>query len=133
MQSFEPHPWLRNPHAQTFACALWPRKFPQLPPSVSREFEIEPGTRILGDCHWQSPAQGRPTLVLVHGLEGSSDSSYMRGLAERAFASGWNAVRLNQRNCGGTEAITPPLYPSGLSADYRSVLFELIGPDKLRG
>jgi predicted alpha/beta-fold hydrolase len=69
--------------------------------------------------------------MLVHGLEGSSQSGYMMGLAERAFAAGWNAVRLNQRNCGGTESLTPTLYNSGLSGDYRAVLFELIERDSL--
>ena len=55
----------------------------------------------------------------------------MLGLAERAFAAGWNAVRLNQRNCGGTESLTPTLYHSGLSVDYRAVLIELIERDSL--
>ena len=53
------------------------------------------------------------------------------GLAERAFAAGWNAIRLNQRNCGGTESLTPTLYNSGLSGDYRAVLLELIERDSL--
>ena len=69
--------------------------------------------------------------MLVHGLEGSSQSGYMRGLAERAFRAGWNAVRLNQRNCGGTEALTPTLYHSGLSGDLRCVLCELVERDSL--
>jgi predicted alpha/beta-fold hydrolase len=55
----------------------------------------------------------------------------MLGLAERAFVAGWNAVRLNQRNCGGTESLTPTLYNSGLSGDYRAVLAELIATDLL--
>jgi predicted alpha/beta-fold hydrolase len=131
MKTFEPHPWLRNPHAQTVAYALWRRTFPRLPRSTPREFETEPGTRIRGECHWQSQPRERPTLVLVHGLEGSSESGYMLGLAERAFAAGWNAVRLNQRNCGGTESLTPTLYNSGLSGDYRAVLFELIQRDSI--
>ena len=40
-------------------------------------------------------------------------------------------MRLNQRNCGGTESLTPTLYNSGLSGDYRAVLFELIERDSL--
>ena len=132
MQTFEPHPLLRNPHAQTVAFALWPRRFPRLPRSTPREFEVEPGTRIRGECHWQPRPQDRPTLVLVHGLEGSSESAYMLGLAERAFLTGWNAVRLNQRNCGGTESLTPTLYHSGRSDDFRAVLSELIERDHLR-
>jgi uncharacterized protein len=131
MDTFEPHPLLRNPHAQTLACAFLPRRFSRLPRGVSREFETEPGTRIRGECHWQAKPQEHPTLVLVHGLEGSSESGYMLGLAERAFAAGWNAVRLNQRNCGGTESLTPTLYNSGLSGDYRAVLGELIECDAL--
>ena len=131
MKTFEPHPLLRNPHAQTLVSAFLPRRFPRLPRSVPREFEVEPGTRIRGECHWQATPRERPTLVLVHGLEGSCESGYMLGLAERAFVAGWNAVRLNQRNCGGTESLTPTLYNSGLSADYRAVLAELIERDSL--
>jgi predicted alpha/beta-fold hydrolase len=131
MKTFEPHPLLRNPHAQTLVCAFLPRRFPRLPRSTPREFETEPGTRIRGECHWQAVPRERPTLVLVHGLEGSSESGYMFGLAERAFAAGWSAVRLNQRNCGGTESLTPTLYNSGLSGDYRAVLSELIERDAL--
>jgi predicted alpha/beta-fold hydrolase len=131
MKPFEPHPLLRNPHAQTLAATFLPRRFPRLPRSVPRDFETEPGTRIRGECHWQPIPKDRPTLVLVHGLEGSSDSGYMLGLAERAYVAGWNAVRLNQRNCGGTESLTPTLYNSGLSGDYRAVLNELIEQDTL--
>jgi predicted alpha/beta-fold hydrolase len=131
MVPFEPHPLLRNPHAQTLVCAFLPRRFPRLPRSTPREFETEPGTRIRGECHWQAVPRERPTVVLVHGLEGSSESGYMLGLAERAFTVGWNAIRLNQRNCGGTESLTPTLYNSGLSGDYRAVLAELIERDAL--
>jgi uncharacterized protein len=131
MNPFEPHPLLGNPHAQTIAATFLPRQFPRLPPSVFRDFETEPGTRIRGACHWQPVPRERPTLVLVHGLEGSSESGYMLGLAERAFVAGWNAIRLNQRNCGGTESLTPTLYNSGLSGDYRAVLTELIEKDSL--
>ncbi len=131
MKPFEPYWLLRNPHLQTLASTFLPRRFPRLPPSVAREFEVEPGTRIRGECHWQAVPQRCPTLVLVHGLEGSSESGYMLGLAERAFVAGWNAVRLNQRNCGGTETLTPTLYNSGLSGDYRAVLTELIEKDSL--
>src|ERR1700736_4610774 len=132
MQTFEPHRLLRNPHAQTFASAFWPRRFPRLPRSTPQEFVTEPGTSIRGECHWQAAPRERPTLVLVHGLEGSCESGYMLGLAERAFVAGWNAVRLNQRNCGGTELLTPTLYNSGLSDDYRAVLTELIERDSIR-
>jgi predicted alpha/beta-fold hydrolase len=49
----------------------------------------------------------------------------MHGIAAKAYKAGLNVVRLNQRTCGGTEHLSPTLYNSGLSADYRSVLQEL--------
>jgi predicted alpha/beta-fold hydrolase len=53
----------------------------------------------------------------------------MRGLASQAYRRGWNAVLLNQRNCGGTEHLTPRLYHSGLTADPLAVLRELVETD----
>jgi uncharacterized protein len=116
----------------TVVSAFWPRAFPRLPAATPRLFEVEQGTQVRGDCHWQQDPQAHSTLVLLHGLEGSSDSGYMRGCAEKAFTSGFNVVRMNQRNCGGTEHLTPTLYHSGRSADVRAVLAELVERDGLR-
>jgi predicted alpha/beta-fold hydrolase len=44
-----------------------------------------------------------------------------------------NIVRLNQRNCGGTEHLTPTLYHSGLSGDLRAVVGELLDRARLPG
>lgn len=116
----------------TFAGALLPRRTPALRHTQDRLFEVERGTQLLARCHWQPQASQAPTLAIIHGLEGSSESGYMRSLAARAFAAGFNVLRLNQRNCGGTERLTVTLYNSGLSADFRAVLFELIERDRLK-
>jgi len=131
MKGFVPSRWLRNPHAMTLAAAFWRRKYPRLPASTSRLFEIEPGTQVRGECHMQESARDHATIVLLHGLEGSADSGYMLGIAEKAWLAGLNVVRLNQRNCGGTERLTQTLYHSGLSGDIRAVIFELIERDQL--
>lgn len=115
----------------TVAGAFWRRNLRPLPAAEERLFEVEAGTKILGKCHWQAERRSAPTMVLVHGLEGSAESGYMLGIANLAFAAGFNAVRLNQRNCGGTEALTKTIYNSGLSADFRFVLEELIARDGL--
>jgi predicted alpha/beta-fold hydrolase len=129
MEKFEPHALLRNGHAMTIAAAFVPRKF-ELPPPEDRLFQVDPESRILGRCHWQ-PGKRRdtPVIVILHGLEGSSESNYVWGIAEKAFRQGFHAVRLNQRNCGGTEKLTPTLYNSGMSGDYRAVLEELSNGD----
>lgn len=115
----------------TLAATFWRRKFPRLPPSLSRYFEVEPGTKVRGECHWQEKPLEHATLVLLHGLEGSSESGYLLGTAEKAWLAGLNVVRLNQRNCGGTEKLTETLYHSGLSGDIRAVVVELIARDAL--
>ena len=55
----------------------------------------------------------------------------MRGIAAKAFARGMNVVRLNQRNCGDTEHLSAGLFHSGLTADVRHVVEELIAVDGL--
>jgi len=55
----------------------------------------------------------------------------MRGIAGKAWRAGLNVIRLNQRNCGGTEHLTPTLYHSGLSEDIRAVVAELGAHDGL--
>jgi hypothetical protein len=128
-KAFEPHALLRNGHAMTVAAAYWPRTF-QLPDAEDRLFQVDAESQLLARCHWQTgKPQGVPVLVIVHGLEGSSDSNYVMGVAEHAFHRGYHVVRMNQRNCGGTEALTPTLYNSGMSADYRAVFEELANRD----
>ncbi len=127
MRGFEPHGWLRGGHAQTIAAAFVPRTFAS-PVGEERLFRVDAETKLKGACHWQAgKRRDLPVIVIVHGLEGSSDSNYARGIADKARARGFHALRMNQRNCGGTERLTPTLYNSGLSGDYRAVLLELIG------
>jgi predicted alpha/beta-fold hydrolase len=131
MPEFEPPFPLRNPHLMTIAAAFWRRKFAHLNTSTPRLFETEPGTQVRADCHWQKSPAEHATLILLHGLEGSSDSGYMLGTADKAFYAGFNVLRMNQRNCGGTDDLTPTLYNSGLSCDARAVVRELIERDSL--
>ncbi|HWI17775.1 MAG TPA: alpha/beta fold hydrolase [Vicinamibacterales bacterium] len=104
---------------------------PRLPAGEPRFFDVADDARVLAHCNWQPDRKAAPTLLALHGLEGSSEAHYMRGLAEKAFAAGFNVVRLNQRNCGGTEHLSRGLYHSGLTADPRFVLTEFIERDRL--
>src|SRR5581483_9510807 len=71
------------------------------------------------------------TVVIVHGLEGSSESAYVIGTANKAWDAGMNVVRMNIRNCGGTERLCPTLYHSGLSADVGEVARTVIATEHL--
>jgi hypothetical protein len=126
---FQPHPFLRNGHTMTMATALLRRRF-HLPLAEKRLFRVDHDSQLLAHCHWQpGKALDTPVVVILHGLEGSSESNYVMGVSDKAWASGFHAIRLNQRNCGGSELLTPTLYNSGMSQDYRTVLAELANVD----
>lgn len=130
--AFTPRRWLSSGHAMTVAAWARRRLFPELPEPEARLVRVAPDTQVLVHCYWQSDRASRPTLVALHGLEGSSDAHYMRGLAANAWQRGWNALLLNQRNCGGTEHLTPGLYHSGLTADPKTVIRVLAADEGLR-
>ncbi len=129
-EPFVPRGGLRGAHRQTLAGALLPRRF-VLPPPEERLFQVERDVRVLCHCHWQPDRLAALTVVLIHGFEGSSRSRYVLGTASKAWAAGMNVVRMNIRNCGGTECLGPTLYHSGLSADVGAVAAELIERDCL--
>ena len=108
------------------------RALASLPAAEPRYFDVAADARVLAHCNWQPDRGAAPTLLALHGLEGSSEAHYMRGLADKALAAGFNVVRLNQRNCGGTEHLSRGLYHSGLTADPLFVLNELRDRDGLR-
>jgi len=126
---FVPRPFLSNNHVQTIAGNFLPRPN-HLPKSTPELVEVCPAngtqisTQVLCQCHWQ-PTEGRaqrPTVIVVHGLEGSADSQYVVGNANKLWNAGANVIRMNMRNCGGTERLSPTLYHSGLSGDVGAVM-----------
>ena len=127
--TFQSRRWLRNGHAQTIAGNYLPRP-DNLPAFTAELVEVSPATQnrmssqVLCHCHWQpEPVRAeRMTVILLHGLEGSSKSQYVVGNANKMWRAGCNVVRMNMRNCGGTEALSPTLYHSGLSSDVHAVL-----------
>jgi len=125
---FRPRRFLRGGHIQTIASFLLPRQF-SLPSPEERLIEVEPGIPVLCHCHWQPERRAALTVIVVHGLEGSSESKYMLGIAEKGLAAGMNVVRMNQRTCGGTDALAPTFYHSGRSADVAAVAKDLIKTD----
>jgi predicted alpha/beta-fold hydrolase len=131
MDGFVPRGSLQNGHLMTLYSWGNPRYFPRLPAPMRRYFDVAPRTRVVADCHWHERRWEHLTLIALHGLNGSSEAHYMRGLAAKAFARGMNVVRLNQRNCGDTEHLAEGLFHSGLTADAAHVVDELSQVDRL--
>ena len=117
---FTPAPWMSGPHAQT----ILPRFLPAPAPGGAVETIDVPvafGTRLRVAVTRPSGAP-RGTLVAIHGLAGSAESGYMRRTAAQARARGWAVVRINLRNCGGTESLATTFYNAGQSDDADAVL-----------
>jgi predicted alpha/beta-fold hydrolase len=133
--SFTPSPYqplFTGGHRQTLYAWARRRRFPRLPEPSPRYFDVADDARVLAHCHWQREGADRPAIILLHGLEGSSHAHYMAGISDKAWAAGWNVVRLNQRNCGNTEHLSRGLYHSGLTHDARYVMRELTERDRIR-
>ncbi|HEX8720575.1 MAG TPA: alpha/beta fold hydrolase [Pyrinomonadaceae bacterium] len=134
---FVPHPLFPGPHAQTVVSSKhYPRQRgfrEERALYESRLVEVEPGSSVLVKCRWQPRRHEAPTLLVLHGLEGSTDSLYVLGTAQKAFGAGFNVVGMNMRNCGGTEHLAATLYHSGMGGDIHRVLSdELAGREGLR-
>ena len=130
---FIPARYLTQGDIQTLGAYLWPARL-RLQDTTNDEerfYEVESGSQVLAHCRWQSDRTQHPTLVMWHGLEGSATSTYMLTTATKAFGRGFNVVRMNVRNCGGTEHLTPTLYHGGLTTDLRVVIEHLIVKDGL--
>ena len=126
---FHPHRLLRGGHVQTLASFVLPRRI-HLPEPEERLVKVAPGIKVRCWCYWQATGRKRPlTLIVVHGLEGSTESQYMVGVARHGLAVGMNVVLMNQRNCGGMDHCAPTLYNSNLSADVAAVARHVVDHD----
>jgi uncharacterized protein len=136
---FKPRRFLSNGHLQTIFGNLL-RRHDRLPEPVAQLVEVSPArgrqiaSQVLCHCHWQPLPErpSRPTVIILHGLEGSSKSQYVIGNANKLWRAGCNVIRMNMRTCGGTERLTPTLYHSGLSGDVDRVLHFFLDSQKLQ-
>ena len=123
--SFSPFPVLRGPHLQTIAAAklrLWRRE----PPGQVQVVTLPDGDRIA--LVISTPPQWRPdgpSVLLLHGLCGCHQSSYMMRLALKLWRCGIRAIRMNMRGCGAGVGLARQPYHSGRSPDVLAVLEDL--------
>lgn len=118
---FVPHPLLAGFHRQTLAAALLGGRAAGARPRILR---VDARNAVLALEH-AGPSPSAPVLLLLHGLAGSADSPYMRRSARKAVARGFRVLRLNARNCGGSEALCETLYHGGLHEDPLEVARQL--------
>jgi uncharacterized protein len=112
-EPFSPAAFLGHPQAQTVLAYVL-RRPPALP--LRRERVPTPDGDFL-DLDWLEASPQRPHLLVLHGLEGSSASGYVRQTLHEAHALGWGAVAMNFRSCSGEPNRALRSYCSGETAD----------------
>lgn len=118
-------PLFRNPHIATIAGNFWRRNLDEsVYPAEIEYFQTEPRVTVM--AMKQVPAR-EPIgeLILLHGLEGSSQAGYVRSMAQAALQAGFITHRLNMRSCGGTESMSETMYHAGLTSDLRWIVEHL--------
>ena len=114
--TFEPHRWLRGPHAQTIVPSV-------LRPTPKLALEIETLELADGDfvrVGWAGRVNKLERLaVFIHGLTGGFESKYLRGLAQRLIANHWRVAILELRGAGPLPNRLPRNYHHGDTGDLR--------------
>ena len=122
------YPLIRHGDVQTIVARYWPRSLdPRRYPTQSRFFTTDADTTVLAKVNELDSglaADQRPTVIALHGLTACDQAPYMVTSAQAALSAGFDSIRLNMRNCGGTEHLCKTLYHSGLTHDLRRVVDE---------
>ncbi|UCF20093.1 MAG: hydrolase [Gemmatimonadota bacterium] len=125
LADFHPAWWIPGGHGQT----VWNRTLRRVVKmQTCRARWTTPDGDFL-DIDFLDGPLASPQLLLLHGLEGSSERKYVRGLLSLAADRGWRGAALNFRSCGGASNRTPRLYHSGDTGDLDWVISELVKRD----
>lgn len=118
--AFRPAWWCRGAHAQT----LWPHIFRIRPRPAYRRERLELPDGDFLDLDWLGGHNG-PIAMVLPGLQGSSTSHYVRGIASSLTARGLRVLVMHFRGCSGTPNRLPRSYHSGETGDL-AVLVEML-------
>jgi predicted alpha/beta-fold hydrolase len=121
MTKFLPPWWARNPHIQTILPLLTKVDRPEL---RRERLELKDGDFI--DLDWLgTPKEGAAILVIIHGLEGSAESHYVRRLLHDCSKRGLCALVHHHRSCSGESNRLARSYHSGDTQDLQENLLQL--------
>ncbi|MBS0618575.1 MAG: alpha/beta fold hydrolase [Spirochaetes bacterium] len=114
---YKPPRLLKNAHIHTVLSSLF-RKRLQIP-YVRERLELDDGDFI--DLDWHK-TNSKKILIVAHGMEGTSRSSYALHTANAAHANGYDSVVWNMRGCSGVSNRKLKFYHSGKTEDLTAVV-----------
>jgi predicted alpha/beta-fold hydrolase len=118
---FNPVGLFKNGHFQTIYNALFYKPI-DLENVKKLEIKIDEKNTIICDYNKSINNSTNTLVILVHGLEGSSQSNYIISTAQKLIKKGFSVLRMNIRNCGGTSHLSETLYNAGLSDDVKKII-----------
>ena len=119
LPAYRPPPWLRSGHLQTIVPSL----FHRVDGVAYRRERLDLADGDFLDLDWAGPDDAQNRLVVIaHGLEGSSDRAYVRGMVRAFVRRGWAALAWNLRGCSGEPNRLARAYHSGATEDLDAVV-----------
>lgn len=101
------------------------RLTPPIEDGTPMRIELSDGDALLGIFHETTHPKSKGIIIIVHGLAGDCDSSYVRHLARDALHSGYDALRLNLRGAGAGSALAKSNYHAGRADDLAATCHHL--------
>ena len=113
---FKPAWWLTNKHFQT----VWQKieRHNLKCPVQTQQLELDDGDFL--EINWTEKPQAhteKPIVIVLHGLEGSVNSTYSKGMMNAIRKLGWTGLLIHFRSCGGKANRLPRAYHSGETGD----------------
>lgn len=116
-ETFRPQSWARGPHIQSiFASLRWRAlgRNPMVDCARKMIVETDGGVRLLAYYSRQPGGSGKGLVLLIHGWEGSSESTYILSTGRFLFNKGYDILRLNLRDHGDSHHLNEGLFHSAL-------------------
>lgn len=114
---YKPPFYLFNGHLETIV----PSAFRKITDVTYQRERLELADGDFLDLDWLKQG-ARKLMIVSHGLEGSSDRHYSKGMARYFYRGGWDALAWNCRSCSGEMNRLPRFYHHGATEDIRAVV-----------
>jgi len=129
LKPFKPAFPLRNPHLQTILASLKLRARGENPLRAHSEQVLVDGgrgIRLMGTLTAQPPGGSRGLAILLHGWEGSAESTYMLTTGRRLFLGGCDVFRLNLRDHGGSHHLNKGVFHSARIEEVFTAVLNIV-------
>lgn len=122
INKFSPFPFARSGFWQTIYGGYWPILKPSRPDNFHHIMLKDGDVLVLAENRPKEWQPGQRIMLLVHGLTGCYQSTYMQRMCRRMHKKGFLVLRLNLRFCGPGRGLARKAYHAGVSEDTREVL-----------